>query len=81
MNKIKANARLIRKQDVDLFFENLKSKVLGQPHDEVLITKDLQYKHYKAKEDRIFVKIAYCSETITEKLVALNITKLSSQSI
>ena len=34
----------------------MKRKFLGQPHDEVLVTTDSQYKHYKANEDRIVFK-------------------------
>ena len=36
--------------------KNLKLKISGQPHDELLITTEPQLKHYKAKEDRIFLK-------------------------
>ena len=42
--------------DVDLVLKNKKLKILGQPHDEVLITTDQRYKHYKANEDRITPK-------------------------
>ena len=49
-NGIKANARVGVGQDVDLKLKNLKLKVLGQPYDEVLLTSDTQYKHYKANE-------------------------------
>ena len=36
--------------------ENMKLKILGQPHDEVLMMTDSRYKNYKANEDRIFLK-------------------------
>ena len=49
-NGIKANARIRVEHDVDLLSKNLKLKILGQPHDEVLMTTDNRYKHYKAKE-------------------------------
>ena len=31
-------------------------KIVGQPHDDVLMTTDSLYKHYKANDDRIIVK-------------------------
>ena len=34
----------------------MKLNVLGQPQDELLITTDQPYKHYKANEDRIILK-------------------------
>ena len=51
MNRIKANARIRVEQDDDLVSKNKKLKILGQPHDEVLMTTDSRYKHYKAIED------------------------------
>ena len=56
MNGIKANARIRVEQDVDLVLKNMKLKILGQPHDEVLIMTDSRYKNYKANEDRIILK-------------------------
>ena len=56
MNGIKANARIRVKQDVDLVLRNMKLKILGQPHDEVLIMTDSRYKNYKANEDRVVLK-------------------------
>ena len=56
MNGIKANARIGVEQDVDLVLKNMKKKVLGQPHDEVLMMTDSRYKNYKANEDRIIFK-------------------------
>ena len=56
MNGIKANARIRVEQDVDLVLKNMKLKILGQPHDEVLIVTDSRYKNYKANEDRIILK-------------------------
>ena len=55
MNRIKANARIRVEQDVDLVL-NMKLKILGQPHDEVLMMTDSQYKNYKANEDRIILE-------------------------
>ena len=43
-------------QDADLVLKNLKLKVLGQPHDDVLLTTDRRFKHYKANEDRIILE-------------------------
>ena len=56
MNGIKANARIRVEHDVDLVLKNMKSKFLGQPHDEVLMMADSRYKNYKANEDRIILK-------------------------
>ena len=56
LNGIKANARIRVEQDVDLVLKNMKLKVLGQPHDEVLMMTDSRYKNYKANEDRIVLK-------------------------
>ena len=49
-NGIKANARIRVEHEVDLFSKNLNLKILGQPHDEVLMTTDKRYKHYKLNE-------------------------------
>ena len=56
MNGIKANARIRVEQDVDLVLKNMKLKILGQPHDEVLMITNSRYKNYKANEDRIILK-------------------------
>ena len=56
INGIKASARIRVEQDADLVLKNLKLNLLGQPHDEVLLTTDKRYKHYKANEDRIILK-------------------------
>ena len=56
MNGVKANARIRVKQDIDLVLKNMKLKILGQPHDEVLMMTDSRYKNYKANEDRIILK-------------------------
>ena len=53
---IKANARIRVEQDADAVLRNLKLKIFGQPHDDVLLTTDRQFKHYKANEDRIILK-------------------------
>ena len=53
---IKAYARIRVEQDTDLVLKNLKLKILGQPHDDVLLTTDSRFKHYKANEDRIILK-------------------------
>ena len=56
LHGIKANARIRVEQDADLVLKNLKLKMLGQPYDDVLLTTDRRYKHYKANEDRIILK-------------------------
>ena len=56
INGIKASARIRVEQDADLVLKNLKHKILGQPHDNVLLTTDRRFKHYKANEDRIILK-------------------------
>ena len=38
MNGSNANARIRVKQNVDLVMKNVKLKIPGQPHDEVLLT-------------------------------------------
>ena len=61
----------------------MKLKILGQPHDEVLLITDSRYKNYKANEDRIILKdsllfrkyfretgsVKYCQMLITKQLV------------
>ena len=56
LHGIKANARIRVEQDVDLVLKNLKLKIIGQPYDDVLLTTDRRFKHYKANEDRIILK-------------------------
>ena len=56
INGIKASARIRVEQDADLVLKNLKLKILGQPHDDVLLTTDRRFKHYKANEDRIILE-------------------------
>ena len=56
INGIKASARKRVHQDADLVLKNIKLKILGQPHDDVLLTTDRRFKHYKANEDRIILK-------------------------
>ena len=53
---IKANARIRVQQDANLVLKNLKLKIFGQPHDDVLLTTDRRFMHYKANEDRIISK-------------------------
>ena len=55
VNGIKANARTRVEQDADLVLRNQKLKIFGQPHDDVLLTTDRRFKHYKANEDRIIL--------------------------
>ena len=80
MKGIKANARIRVEQDVDLVLENMELKILGQPHDEVLIMTDSRYKNYKANEDRIILKDGllvrkYFAETSSVKYYQILISK------
>ena len=75
INGFKASARIREEQDADLVLKNLKLKILGQPHDDVLLATDRRCKHYKANEDRIILKVYSYSGKTTEKLVALNTTQ------
>ena len=56
INGIKASARIRVKQDADLVLKNLKLKILGQPHDDVLLATLRRFKHYKANDDRIILE-------------------------
>ena len=56
LHGIKATARIRVEQDADLVLKNLKLKIFGQPHDDVLLTTGSRFKHYKANEDRIILK-------------------------
>ena len=56
LNGIKANAPVRVEKDVDLVLNIMKLKILGQPHDEVLMRTNSRYENYKAKEDRIILK-------------------------
>ena len=46
---VKAIAQLRVEQDINLTLNNLKVRTLSQLFDEVLMTTDWRYKHYKAK--------------------------------
>ena len=56
INGFKASARIRVEQDADLVLKNLKLKILGQPHDDVLLATDRRNKRYKANEDRSILK-------------------------
>ena len=56
LHGIKAKARIRVEQDADLVLKNLKLKILIQPYDDVILTADKRFKHYKANEDRIILK-------------------------
>ena len=82
MNGIEANARIRVEQDVNLVLKNMKLKILGQPHDEVLMMTDSRYKNYKANEDRIILKDGllfrkYLGETSSVKHYQIFIPKQS----
>ena len=80
INGIKASARIRVEQDADLVLKNFKLKILGQPHDDVLLVTDRQYKLYKANEDRIILKYGllfrkYYGETGSVKYYQILIQK------
>ena len=56
INGSKASARIRVEQVADLVPKNLQLKILGQPHDDVLLKTDRRFKNYKANEDRIILK-------------------------
>ena len=56
LHGIKANAKIRVEQDADLVLKNLKLRILGQPHNDALLTADRRFKHYKANEERIVLK-------------------------
>ena len=56
LHGIKADARIRVEQDADLVLKNLKLKILGRPHDDVFLTADSRFKHYKANDERIILK-------------------------
>ena len=56
LNEINANVRMRGEQDVDLVLKNLKLKILGQPHDGMLLTTHRRFKHHKANEDPIVLE-------------------------
>ena len=56
INGIKAKARIRVEQDADLVLKNLCFKILGQPHEDVILTTDRPFKHYKANKDRIILE-------------------------
>ena len=56
INGINANARIRVEHYADLVLKNLKLKIFGQPHGNVLLTTDRRFEHYKANEERIILK-------------------------
>ena len=44
--------------------KSLKLKILGLPHEEVLITTDPRDKFYNANETTLYLRLAYCSKKI-----------------
>ena len=80
INGIKASARIRVEQDADLVLRNLKLKIVGQPHEDVLLATDRRFKHYKANEDRIILKDGllfqkYYGETSSVKYYQILIPK------
>ena len=56
MNISKANVLMRVEQDVNLVLKKIKLKILGQPHDKILLTTDSRYKLYRTNEDSIIFK-------------------------
>ena len=67
VNGIRANAQTRVEQDAYLLLKNLKLKILGQPHDNVLLTMDRRFKHCKAIEGRIILEDGLLIRTYYEK--------------
>ena len=72
--------RIRVEQDADLVLKNPKLKILGQAHDDVLLTTDTRFKHNKANEDRFILKDGlllrqYCGETGSVKFYQILILK------
>ena len=80
MDGIHANAGIREDQYVDLVWKNLKLKFLGQPYEELLITTDPRYKHYKANEDRNILNNGLLFMMFNAGTGSVNTTKFSSQS-
>ena len=78
INGIKANARIRVEQDADLVLKNLKLKLLGQPHDDLLLTTDRR-RTTKQLKIELSSKMDSYSGNSTEKLVASNTTRFSYQ--
>ena len=74
MNEIEGNAPVRKEKNVGVALKNLKLRILGQPHDEVLLTTNRRYKLHKANEDRMFFRNAFCSASTTKKLVTSTVT-------
>ena len=56
MNRIQENARIRVEQHVDTLLKSMNLKILGQPHQGLLMMTDSRYKNYHSNEDRIFLK-------------------------
>ena len=80
INGINANAQIGTERNAVPVLKNLKLKILGQPHDLVLLTTDRRFKHYKQMRIALFSKMDCYSGNTTEKLVASDTTKFSYQS-
>ena len=81
VNGIEPNARIPLEVDVALVLKSLNFKIREQSYDEVLLTIDRRRKHYKANEDRIFLKVGllfgkYLGETGSVKYYQILIPKL-----
>ena len=56
INGTKASAQIRVEQDADLVLRTPKLKIVGQTHDDVLLSTDRRSKHYKANEELIILR-------------------------
>ena len=56
LNGIKANARILVEQNVDLVLKILILKTLDHPHEDMQLTTDRRFNQYKVNEDCIILK-------------------------
>ena len=68
---IEANERMRVEQNVDLVLKKSKLKLQGHLLDEVLLTTDRRYKHYKANEDGIILREGLIFQKNLEETVSV----------
>ena len=80
INGIKASARIRVEQDADLVLKNLKLKILGQPHDDVLLSTEDDLSTTKRMRIALSSIMDSFSGNTTEKLVESNVINFSYRS-
>ena len=65
---IMGNARIRVKKNVNQVVKRIALKVIGQPHDEVLLTTDRRFEHYKSNEDGLILKDGLLFRKYHEKI-------------